>query len=77
MIDPQTQANRWIRNTYPENLRVVRLTDTSAYAKVVDSALKLGHVVLAEDILEKIDPALDNILLKAIFINDGIPSINF
>lgn len=77
MIDPQTQANKWIRSTYADNLRVVRLTNVSTYSKVIDSALKLGHIVLAEDVLEKIDPNIDNILLKAIFMKDGIPSISF
>lgn len=77
MIDPQTQANQWIRNMHPENLRVIKLSETTTYPKVLDSALKLGHVVLIEDVLEEIDPALDNILQKAIFMNDGLPCINF
>lgn len=77
MIDPQTQANQWIRNSYPEELKIVKLTDSAGYMKVVDTALRLGHVVLVEDVLEEIDPALDNILQKAIFDNNGLPTITF
>ena len=57
-------------------------TDTSIYqdaqySKVVDSAIRLGQIVLIEDVYEEIDPALDNILQKAIFDNNGLPTIHF
>lgn len=77
LIDPQTQANQWIRKTYGEELKIVKLTDTDTYAKTVDTALRLGQVVLIEDVQEEIDPALDNILQKAIFDNNGLPTIHF
>ena len=77
MIDPQTQANQWIRRTYSEDPKIVRLSELTTYPKIIDSALRAGHIDLIEDILEEINPALDNILLKTIFINDGVPSINF
>lgn len=73
MIDPQTQANQWIRKSYPDNLKVVKLSESHTYPKIIDSALQLGHIVLVEDVLEEIDPALDNILQKAIFTNNGLP----
>lgn len=77
MIDPQTQANQWIKKSYPEDLKVVKLSETVRYQKIVDSALQLGHIVLIQDVQEEIDPSLDNILQKAIFINNGLPCINF
>ena len=77
LIDPQTQANQWIRNSFPEELKVVKLSETDTYPKIVDTALRLGHIVLIEDVLEEIDPALDNILQKAIFDNNGLPTIHF
>jgi dynein heavy chain len=78
MIDPQTQANTWIKNSYPiEDLDIVKLTESNTYPKVIERALSTGRVVLIENVLEEIDPSLDNILLKAVFMNDGVPSINF
>jgi dynein heavy chain len=77
MIDPQTQANQWIKNSYPDDLKIVKLSETDIYPKVVDTALRLGHVVLVEDVQEDIDPALDNILQKAIFEVNGLPTIHF
>lgn len=77
MIDPQTQANKWIRRTYEEELKIVKLSQSQTYPKVVDSALRLGQIVLIEDVLEEIDPALDNILQKAIFDVNGLPTIHF
>ena len=77
MIDPQTQANQWIKKSYPDDLKIVKLSETDTYPKVVDTALRLGQVVLVEDVLEEIDPALDNILQKAIFDNNGLPTIHF
>lgn len=77
MIDPQNQANKWVRRTHQEGLKVIRLTESTTYPKVMDSALQLGHTVLCEDVLEEIDPALDNILQKAIYTKNGLPCINF
>ena len=77
MIDPQTQANQWIKKTYKEELKVVKLSQTDTYPKIVDTALRLGQIVLVEDVQEEIDPALDNILQKAIFDNNGLPTIHF
>lgn len=56
---------------------MIKLTETDTYPKVLDSALRLGHVVLIEDIHEELDPALDNILQKAVFKNEGVEYINF
>lgn len=77
MIDPQTQANQWIRNSFPDDLKIVKLSETDAYPKVLDRALRNGEIVLIEDVHEEIDPALDNILQKAIFDNNGLPTIHF
>ena len=76
MIDPQTQANQWIRRTYSEDLRIMRLSESTTYAKVTYSTLIAGYNILIENILEEIDPALDNILMKKISINDGVLSLN-
>ena len=76
MIDPQTQANQWIRKTYDE-LIITKLSEPDRYPVLIESALRLGHTVLIEDVLEEIDPSLDNILQKAIFENDGLPTIHF
>lgn len=77
MIDPQTQANQWIRNTYSEELKITKLSDPESYTRTIDRALRLGEIVLIEDVQEEIDPALDNILNKSIFDNNGLPTIHF
>ena len=55
MIDPQTQTNQWDRRTYSEDLRIVRLSESTTYPKVINSALRVWHIVLIKDILEEID----------------------
>jgi len=66
MIDPQTQANKFIKNMgRSENdcLSVYKLSDKTLI-KNLEIAIPLGRWVLIENIGEYIDPALEPILLK-------------
>ncbi|XP_026673034.1 dynein heavy chain 7, axonemal [Ceratina calcarata] len=66
-VDPQSQANKWIRNMEKQNkLEIVKLTDAK-YMNVIEQALEYGKPVLIENVLEDLTPPLDPILTKAIY----------
>ncbi|KAG5499406.1 hypothetical protein JIQ42_04223 [Leishmania sp. Namibia] len=66
MVDPQQQANRWIRTRERDNgLVVVRLFEKD-YLRTIRQAIMDGHPVLLENIEETLDPMLENLLLKRI-----------
>lgn len=69
IIDPQEQANRWIRNMEDEknqSLKVVKHTDDN-FIRTISSAVQVGLPVLIEDVRETIDPTLEPILGKQTF----------
>uniref|UniRef100_A0A8C5LU47 Dynein axonemal heavy chain 6 n=1 Tax=Leptobrachium leishanense TaxID=445787 RepID=A0A8C5LU47_9ANUR len=71
MIDPQDQANRWIRNKETKNgLKVIKLTD-AGFLRTLETAIRLGLPVLLEELKESIDPALEPVLLKQTFVSGG------
>ncbi|KAL7290283.1 hypothetical protein TKK_0015983 [Trichogramma kaykai] len=77
MIDPQGQANKWVKNMEKEfGLRIIKLSDAN-YVKVIESALQLGSPVLLENILEEIDAILEPVLLKSVFSQRGVLCIKF
>lgn len=77
MIDPQNQANKWVKNMEKQNkLAVIKLTDPN-YARVMEMALQLGTPVLLENILEEIDAVLEPVLLKNVYKQRGILYIKF
>eukprot|EP00913_Durusdinium_trenchii_P020057 g18849.t2 len=68
MIDPQLQANQWIRKACSgrgEQLRILRLTQN--YARELEGAIAYGKPCLLENVLEQLDPLLEPLLQKAIF----------
>lgn len=68
MIDPQDQANRWIRAKEAKNgLKVIKLTDQN-FLRTLENCIRIGMPVLLEEVGETLDPALEPILLKQTFI---------
>ncbi|XP_076243987.1 dynein heavy chain at 62B [Calliopsis andreniformis] len=66
-VDPQSQANKWIRNMEKQNeLEIVKLT-ASNYMNIIEQALEYGKPVLIENVLEELTPPLDPILMKATY----------
>ncbi|KAL7754338.1 hypothetical protein RI367_000319 [Sorochytrium milnesiophthora] len=63
MIDPQGQANRWIRNMEGAELKVVKLSE-GKFLRSLENAVRAGQPVLLEDVGETLDPALEPLLLK-------------
>jgi dynein heavy chain len=70
MIDPQGQANRWIRKMEGANLKVVKLSEPK-FLRSLENAVRLGQPVLLEDIGETLDPALEPLLLKQVVRQGG------
>ncbi|XP_055844482.1 dynein axonemal heavy chain 12 [Episyrphus balteatus] len=70
-IDPQGQANKWIKNMERNNrLKVVKFSQKN-YMKVIETSLESGQPVLIENILEELEVPLDPILLKNTFVQGG------
>lgn len=71
LIDPQGQANKWIRNMEKDNgLDIIKLTDRD-FLRTLENAIRFGKPVLLENVAEKLDPALEPILLKQTFKQGG------
>lgn len=68
MIDPQEQANRWIRQMEAQHgLHIVKLTDSN-FMRILEMAIRIGKPVLLEEVGETLDPTLGPILLKQTFV---------
>jgi len=75
MIDPQGQANKWVKNMEKaNNLQVVKLTDGD-YLRTLENAIQFGLPVLLENVGEELDPSLEPLLLKQIFKQGGVNCI--
>ncbi|CAG4997774.1 unnamed protein product [Parnassius apollo] len=71
MIDPQGQANRWVKNMEkPNNLCVVRITQADL-SRVLENAVQFGQPVLLENVLEELDPMLEPLLQQQTFRQGG------
>ncbi len=71
LIDPQGQANMWIKKLEkPNGLKVLKPTDPN-YSKILEGAIRIGTPVLMEDMSETIDPSLEPILSKQVFRSQG------
>lgn len=69
IIDPQEQANRWIKNKEKENaLKVIKMTD-GHFLRILENCVRIGMPLLLEDVGETLDPALEPILLKQTFMS--------
>eukprot|EP01138_Halocafeteria_seosinensis_P006356 gb/GECG01006497.1/.p1 GENE.gb/GECG01006497.1/~~gb/GECG01006497.1/.p1 ORF type:complete len:3153 (+),score=416.35 gb/GECG01006497.1/:1-9459(+) len=71
MIDPQEQAKKWIKNMEAKNkLQTTRLNNPNML-RDVEGCVRIGRPLLLEDVGEYLDPALEPILSKAIFKQQG------
>ncbi|CAB3253984.1 unnamed protein product [Arctia plantaginis] len=77
MIDPQEQANKWVKNMERENqLKVIKLTDSN-YVRVLENSIQLGYPVILENIREMLDAVLEPVLLRNVFRSGGIDCLKF
>lgn len=72
MIDPQGQANNWIRNMERKrDLKIIDLKQTD-FLRTLENAIQFGLPVILQGVLENIDPSLDPILNKSIVKKGGV-----
>ncbi|KPA84182.1 dynein heavy chain putativedynein heavy chain point mutation [Leptomonas pyrrhocoris] len=72
LVDPQQQANTWIRNRERDNeLVVVRLSEKD-YLRTIRQAIIDGRPVLLENVEETLDPMLENLLLRQLTKEGGM-----
>jgi len=70
MIDPQGQANKWVKNMEGKNgLKVLNL-QMSDMVRQMEMALASGAPVLLQDVEEEMDPILEPVLSKS-FVKRG------
>lgn len=71
MIDPQTQANRWIKNMRKDmGLNVIKLTNQN-FVRTLSLALQTGGSLLIENVEETLDPILEPVLMREIVKEKG------
>lgn len=70
-IDPQAQANKWIKNIEKANkLAIIKLSDSN-YVRILENAIQFGNPVLLENVGEQLDPILEPLLTKKTFKQGG------
>lgn len=67
MIDPQNQANKYIKNRGREegDIDIMKISDPRLMRNM-ETAILLGHWVLLENVGTELDPSLEPILLQQI-----------
>nr|CAD7589258.1 unnamed protein product [Timema genevievae] len=67
LVDPQGQANKWIKSMEKlRNLKVIKFSD-SDYMKVIEQSVEAGTPVLLENVGEELEPPLEPLLAKQIY----------
>jgi dynein heavy chain len=74
MIDPEYQANRWVKSTEKDRKLVV-IKQTEDFQRQLESAVQFGFPCLLEDVGEELEPALEPLLLKQVFKKSGVKVI--
>jgi dynein heavy chain len=79
-MDPQGQANRFIKNmgkdpAFSENgIDVTKLTDKN-FLRTLENGVRFGKWVLLENVLEALDASLESLLLQQKFMQGGTEMI--
>ncbi|CAD8108771.1 unnamed protein product [Paramecium sonneborni] len=69
MIDPQGQANKWLKQ-FNKELKVMRFTEQH-FLKGLQQCISSGYEVLLEEVEEKLEPSIDSVLQKQIIEIEG------
>jgi len=70
-IDPQGQANKWIKNMEAKNSSKTVKGNDATILRTIENAIRLGSPVILEDVGEELDPSLEPVLQKQIFKQGG------
>ncbi|VEL22959.1 unnamed protein product, partial [Protopolystoma xenopodis] len=70
-IDPQGQANKWVKAMEAERGLIVIKISEKDFLRSLENAIRFGKPCLLENIGEELDPALEPILLKQTFKQQG------
>jgi len=66
LIDPQSQANKWIKQMEKDNnLQAIKLSNPK-FLQIVENGIRMGQPILLENIDETLDPSLEPVLTKNI-----------
>lgn len=75
MIDPQGQANKWVKKMEEHNSLKVVKQNQGNFVRTLENAIQFGAPVLLENVPDSLDPILEPILLKQIVIAGGAATI--
>ena len=76
-IDPQGQANKWIRKMEKDRkIDIIKFTDPT-YMRTLETAIQFGKPVLLENVGEELDPSIEPLLQKQIFKKGASWNIRF
>lgn len=67
MIDPQSQGIAWIKNKESINNMLVTSFDNKHFRNHLEDCVSLGKPLLIQDILQDVDPIVNNVLDKNFF----------
>ena len=80
LIDPQGQANRYIKNMGKDKalavngLKILRMSD-GKFLQGLENAIRFGNWVLIENVLESLEASLEPVLLRQVFKQGGADMI--
>jgi dynein heavy chain len=67
MIDPQGQANKWLKNMEEKNdMQMTKMNDINLL-RTLENCIRVGKPLMLEDIGENLEPALEPVLQRATF----------
>ncbi|KAJ1520032.1 hypothetical protein ONE63_004262 [Megalurothrips usitatus] len=76
MVDPQGQANKWVKGLEKaSDLQVAKLTDED-YMKTVELCVSTGRPLLLENVMEDLAAPLDPVLFRMTFSQGGATFIS-
>jgi len=75
MIDPQGQANKWVKKMEENASLKVCKQNQSNFVRIIENAIQFGSPVLLENVPESLDPILESILLKQVVMAGGVATI--
>jgi dynein heavy chain len=75
MIDPQGQANKWVKKMEEHNSLKVVKQNQATFVRTIENAIQFGNPVLLENVPESLDPILESVLLKQIVVAGGVATI--